>query len=233
MKQLPLNIEWVEHVSLDGFVREGNQQPWEAVRRSIRGDGAPVYLHGPRGVGKTHLLQAACRALPAETTSAYVPLDHPALEDPTALDGLEATALVALDRLGACAGHPAWEEALFHLFNRCHTNGTPLLMADRLPPAELPLGLADLASRLAWGLVLSVQEPPEEALRSVLQGRARACGLELPEATAEYLLRRYPRDAGSLMEAFRRLERHSLAEGNRLTIPFVRRILGIRGSAPR
>ena len=55
--------------------------------------------------------------------------------------------------------------------------------------------------------------------------RAQARGLELPEETAQYLLRRFPRDLPTLFALFDTLDMASLVEQRRLTVPFVKSVL--------
>ncbi|HVF34875.1 MAG TPA: DnaA regulatory inactivator Hda, partial [Candidatus Saccharimonadia bacterium] len=63
--------------------------------------------------------------------------------------------------------------------------------------------------------------------REVLKARASQRGFELEAPVLEFLFRRYPRDLGALLELLDRLDRHSLAEQRRITVPFLRRIMGL------
>ncbi|MCC5857034.1 MAG: DnaA regulatory inactivator Hda [Ectothiorhodospiraceae bacterium] len=226
--QLPLNIRWNDAASLEQFVAGANGRALAAVRQLVAGPGAPaVYLYGPEGVGKSHLLQAACRAcghlgLP----SFYLPLAS--AWSPAMLDGLESMRLVALDDLQELAGDPGREEAVFHLYNRLRDTGGGLLMAATARPADLDWVLPDLASRLAWGLVERMEPLDDASLLQALRLRAERRGLDLPEETGRYLLARYPRHSHALFALLERLDRAALAEQRRLTIPFVKSVLGQR-----
>ena len=65
----------------------------------------------------------------------------------------------------------------------------------------------------------------EEAVTAALASRARVRGLQLPDETAQYLLRRFPRDLRTLFALFDTLDSASLIEQRRLTIPFVKSVL--------
>jgi DnaA family protein len=86
--------------------------------------------------------------------------------------------------------------------------------------------LPDLKSRLGWGPVFQLATLSDRDKQAALQMRARRRGLELGNEVAEYLLRRCPRDMDSLFSLLNQLDRASLVAQRRLTIPFVRELLG-------
>jgi hypothetical protein len=130
------------------------------------------------GLGKSHLLQAACHSGAARGARvAYLPLDDLSELRPEALDGLEQLDLVALDALETVLGQPAWEQALFALINAARDAGTRLIFAARRPPAELSLDLPDLRSRLGWGPVLALEALSDEQKSAALEQRAAALGV--------------------------------------------------------
>jgi DnaA family protein len=89
-------------------------------------------------------------------------------------------------------------------------------------PAALPLGLPDLRTRLAWGLTLAIAPLDDAGRQELLQALAARRGLELPIEVARYLLERAPRHPKDLVSLIDALDRASLAEQRRLTVPFVR-----------
>ena len=220
--QYPLAFAAADPPSFDNFVPGGNGPAVCAVRESAAGRGDRyLYLAGPAGTGKTHLLVAAARA----AAGFYLdPGGEPGI-GPAVTESLEAARLVCLDGVGAAAGNPDWEQALFRLFNALESAGTPLIVADRAPPGRLGLRLADLASRLASGPVLGLAALGESELGQVLVLRARARGIELPPQVAAYLVARERRDVPHLLALLDRLDRHSLAAQRPVTIPFVRALI--------
>ena len=61
----------------------------------------------------------------------------------------------------------------------------------------------------------------------MLKARAARRGFELDDAVLDFLFRRYPRDLGAMLELLDRLDRESLAAQRRITVPFLRRIMGL------
>ena len=85
--------------------------------------------------------------------------------------------------------------------------------------------LADLRSRLATGLIYQLETLDDTAKQQVLIVQAQARGLELPEEVAQYLLRHQSRDMRELIQLLQQLDKASMIEKRRLTIPFVRQVL--------
>lgn len=225
--QLPLAIRWNDAASFDSFHAAGNRQALAAVERLLTGSEGCVYLHGASGTGKSHLLQAASRCFGADGAPvAYVPLGQNLCLSPEVLHGLETLQLVALDDLGAVACKPAWEEGVFHAFNRMRDTGTRVLLSASARPEAIGFQLPDLVSRLQWGLMERLSPMDDEQKLGALRHRARLRGLDLPLDVGRYLLRRQPRDTTSLFRLLEVLDRAALAEQRRLTIPFLRRVLG-------
>jgi len=225
--QLALDFRWDEAADMAAYVPGANGEPVAAIRRAVVEPSQSIHLHGARGTGKSHLLQAACGlATDAATTAVYLPIDQMRDWSAEVLDGLENIRVVAVDDVDVIAGQQRWEEALFHLFNRLRDTGGVMLTAASAPPHEIGLSLPDLASRLQWGLVYRLRPLDDEGRAEALRRRATRRGLALPPESARYLLSRYPRDTRALLALLEELDVASLQAGRRLTVPFIREVLG-------
>jgi DnaA family protein len=223
--QLPLRFALPAQQRFDAFEAGVNGEALAAVK-AVSADpaAASLFLTGPEGSGKTHLLVAACR----DTSGAlYLPLQALGESADEALLGRGAEPLVAVDDVHVVAGQRAAEIALFDLFNRCRDAGGRLLLAARTAPGRLPLVLPDLASRLASCAQFTLVPLDEEARRDVLRRRARERGLTLEDDVIEFLFRRHARDLGALTSLLDHIDRESLAQQRRITLPFVRRLIGL------
>ena len=234
--QLPLGVQLRDTASFATFFAGPNAEllrQLENLAVNAGGASQPAvhFIWGSAGCGRTHLLQAASRAVGEQGRSAaYLPLAELADSDPRLLEGLTQLSLVCLDDVQAVAGRRAWEEALMSLCDGLRASGGCLLAAGTQPPMELGLGLKDLATRLAWGPVYALRPPTDADKILLLQQRALGRGLELPEEVGRFLLTRGTRDIPSLLSVLERLDHASLAAQRRLTVPFVRDVLAKRES---
>ena len=227
-RQLPLALALRHAPGLDDFIVGANSIVIDALRRLLAaGDERQLFLAGPPGSGRSHLLMAQCAAAEHQGwRCAYLPLrDAVADMAPAVLEGLEDMQLVAIDDVEAIAGNAAWEAALFALYNRARDAGRALLFSAGNPPVRLPLGLPDLRSRLAWGLTLNLQPLDDAGRRQLLQSLAARRAMKLPAEVAGYLLERTRRHPADLVATVEKLDAASLAQQRRLTIPFVRECL--------
>jgi DnaA-homolog protein len=229
--QLPLGIGLRPGATFAGYVAGRNAEAVASLRD--RGETRSVYLWGGRGTGKSHLLQAACQdASERGDAAVYLPLAQFGDFSPDILDGLESLALICIDDVQAIAGRADWEQRLFHLYNRARDLERGLVCAGDRPVRALGLGLPDLATRLGWDLTFQLHPLDDAGLGDALRLRAAALGLEFPDEVVGWLLRRCERDAPALFALLERLDRASLSAQRRLTIPFVRELIGAAGSDP-
>nr|WP_218619766.1 DnaA regulatory inactivator Hda [Xanthomonas campestris] len=190
-----------------------------------------LYLAGPSGTGKTHLALSVCAAAEqAGRSSAYLPLQAAAGRLRDALEALEGRSVVALDGVDSIAGQREDEVALFDFHNRARAAGITLLYTARQMPDGLALVLPDLRSRLSQCVRISLPVLDDVARAAVLRDRAQRRGLALDEAAIDWLLTHSERELAGLVALLDRLDRESLAAQRRVTVPFLRRVLGDRTS---
>lgn len=225
MTQMALPLRLADHAVFDSYLSTGNETLVAMLADLASGASAQgCWIWGPAATGKTHLLQAACEQ--AGDRSVYVPLRMLAAGGPEILEGLASRDLICLDDIDHVAGDAGWETALFGLCNEVLDAGRSLVVAAAMSPRECPINLPDLQSRLARLAAFQLRELDDEQRIAALQLRARHRGLELPDDTANYLLSRNRRDMASLYGLLDKLDLEALRAKRRLTIPFVREVLG-------
>lgn len=224
---MPLRLRWPARQRFEHFVAGDNALALAACRRAAAAGDAPwLYLSGPSGSGKSHLLLAACQQASSEGHAAqYLPLAELGEAAAPVIRGLGGTPLVALDDLDRLEGDGEAQHALFDLYNQQRQAGAVMLFAARSPLKALALDLPDLRSRLEACTRMALKPLDEDARRRLLRDSAAARGIELDDKVLDWLFRYQARDLASLGDLLERLDQASLAHHRRITIPFLRELL--------
>ena len=222
MKQIPLPIGPEPQPRFGSFLPGANAAALAHLRMLVL-PGAPVYLWGAAGTGKTHLLRALAERChgAGQTVGWFDAADRlPWVLTP------EWSAVV-IDRCELL--DPDAQHAAFAVFVDATTHGVQVAAAGRLPPVDLRLR-DDLRTRLAWGHVFALQALPEAETRAVLRREADHRGLFLSDEVMDHVLTRFPRDLHHLMGLLDKLDNFSMVKGRRITVPLLRQMLAEEGS---
>lgn len=223
-RQLPLDLSVRDRPSFANFWAAENGAALAAARALAQGRPGPLYLFGPEGCGKTHLLAALARAVSESGSCAFVSLAHTSEAAWESLADLPPDSTVCVDDMEALARHVDGERRLFVLFETL-APARRIALAGRSNPAALSVARADLRTRLASGPVVAMRRLSDEAKAQALRHRASLRGLDLSDAASAYLLAHGPRDPQALFTLLEDLDRETLVDGRRLTIPYLRAIL--------
>jgi DnaA family protein len=221
MKQIALDIGLATGPTLASFCAGPNEaalrhlQLWAG---SPTRSPVPTYLWGASGSGKTHLLKAVRESLREQGASAGW-LDPSVAEPPEFND---AWAVVLLDDVHLYTA--VQQHAAFNWFVNAQTHQRAVLAAGDLPPAGLKLR-EDLRTRLGWGHVFQLQALTEPERRAVLRQAADARGAFLGDDVMDFMLTRFSRDLGSLMQLLEQLDGYALQTKRAITIPLIKSML--------
>jgi DnaA-homolog protein len=178
----------------------------------------PTYYWGPSGSGKTHLLKAAREGL-REQGARVGWLDASVHQAP---DYSEDWAAVLMDDVHAYSAKQ--QQVAFNWFVNAQTLQRPVLAAGELAPIELKLR-DDLRTRLGWGHIFGLQLLSETERRAVLRQAADARGVFLGDEVMDFMLTRFSRDLGHLMELLELLDGYSLQSKRAITIPMIKAMM--------
>ena len=212
--------------TFDSFVVcDGNTAALQFSRRvADRGDADNLlYLYGPSGSGKSHLLKAIGQAL-SNDCGARIPLISCAnvlsvddLFNPT----LNATALL-VDDLHLLRNDPALRAGLWQLFNDFYSSGRIVALAGLNHPRDLPLLDDHLVSRLLWGLVARVDASDDDSRRMILKKVADDRQVRVPDDVVDYVLMTASREVNDLIDSFEALYRLSMSRNRKMTVSLAR-----------
>ena len=207
MQQLLLELAPPLPPTLENFSQGKNGAAVKALRDALAGGEGFVFLWGPGGSGKTHLLRAFSAAAAAARR--------------------EAVAADDVARLGAVE-----QLALFDQCNRLRASKGALVASAEGPPADLPLR-PDLRSRLASGIVLQLHPLSDAEKAAALAAHAAERGMALDAELIAYLLRHFDRDMGTQIAMLDALDRYSLQRQRPITLPLLKEALCALSEEPR
>jgi DnaA family protein len=224
MQQLVLDMGLPTGPSLDNFCAGPNAAALAHLKLWL-GDGpnslrspVPIYLWGGCGCGKTHLLKSLCAAL--QEQGAQVGWLDANTHSPAEFD--ERWAAVLMDDVHAF--NAGQQQAAFNWFVNAQTRPIAVIAAGSLPPADLKLR-DDLRSRLGWGHVFALQTLSDTERRAVLRQAAEARGILLSDEVVDFMLTRFSRDLGSLMELLNLMDGYALQTQRAITIPLIKAMM--------
>ena len=222
MKQIPLAIGPEPARTFENFLSGSNAEALAHLQALAPG-APPVYLWGPAGSGKTHLLHAAVERAAAHGQQATW---FSAATAPPWIEASERDWLVIDD---AHALDPAQQQAAFSLFVDATTRGAGVVASGRVPPVDLVVR-EDLRSRLGWGHVFAIAPLGESEMRAALRREADRRGTFLSDEVMDYLLTRFARDLKHLMAQLDRLDAFSLSTKRAITVPLLKQMLAEEGT---
>ena len=221
MKQIPLAIAPEAARTFENFLPGPNAAALAHLQMLAAG-APPVYLWGPPGSGKSHLLHAVVeRAQQQGELTAWFEAAVPA-----PWQAPEHCGWIVLDDCQAL--DEAQQQAAFALFVDAGAQGAVVLAAGSVPPVDLDVR-EDLRTRLGWGHVFALQPLAEPEVRSALRREADRRGTFLTDEVMDYLLTRFARDLKHLMTQLDRLDEFSLSTKRAITVPLLKQMLAEEG----
>lgn len=159
----------------------------------------PLFIYGPSGLGKTHLLYAIAHQLHEthpEFNIVYIKGDQFTNELITALqegkniefrNKYRNADLFLMDDIQFIAGKTSTQEEFFHTFNSLYENKKQIVLTSDRPPNEM-LRLEDrLQTRFEWGLICDIMPPDYETRVAITRSKAVALGLNLSDDVCHYI----------------------------------------------
>ncbi|TBR15648.1 MAG: DnaA regulatory inactivator Hda [Rugosibacter sp.] len=217
-QQLLLDLQLDQPPTLENFVAGANAELIARLRiLTDHHHFDAVYLWGPAGCGKSHLLAATANAANAKRPVIFLPVEKVGADVTVASGGLLVIdEIQKLDEEG--------QRALFRLFNTARFLGLALLLSGTEPPMQLALR-EDLRTRIGQMLIYEIHRLSDEEKAAALAHHAQLRGMLMDPGVVQYLLRHGRRDLPSLMHMLESLDRISLAQHRPLTVPLVRELM--------
>ena len=159
----------------------------------------PLFIYGPPGVGKTHLLYAIANGIRRSNPNAnivYIKGDQFTNELIAAIQSgkniefrnkYREADLFLIDDIQFIAGKESTQEEFFHTFNKLYEEHKQIVMTSDRKPSDM-LTLEDrLRTRFEWGLLASIEAPDYETRMAIIKTKAHSLGLELSDDVCNYI----------------------------------------------
>ena len=185
---------------IEGLSNKLSRTAGEAVAQSpAKTSFNPLFIYGPSGVGKTHLVNAigtrikelypSKRVLYVSAHLFQVQYTNSVRENTVNdfINFYQSIDVLIIDDIQEFAALTKTQNTFFHIFNHLHQTGKQLILTSDRSPVMLQ-GMEDrLLTRFKWGLIAEMERPNVELRKSILRDKVRRDGLKFPEKVIDYI----------------------------------------------
>lgn len=197
----------------------------------------PLFIYGPVGLGKTHLMQAV---------NGYVHKHHPGLKycylsseqfTNELINAIRHKSTIQfrqkyrnidvllIDDIHFIAGKESTQEEFFHTFNTLHDNRKQIIICSDRPPKEIANLEERLVSRFAWGLITDIQPPDFETRVAILKKKLELESAKVPDEVVYFIAEQIKTNIRELEGALIRVVAYSLLEEKPLSLAMAKNVL--------
>ena len=197
----------------------------QAVAANPSGAYNPLFIYGPSGLGKTHLLnaiQVEIKKNHPDFNIVYVDCEMFTNEIINAVktatteqfrQKYRQADVLLIDDIQFLAGKESTQEEFFHTFNTLHNDGRQIVIASDRPAKEIKSLEERLRTRFEWGLTADIQPPDFETRVAIVKRKAELLNLDLPDDVAEYIANHLKQNIRQLEGAVKKLNAYYMLEG--------------------
>ena len=200
----------------------------------------PLFVYGPSGVGKTHLVNAIgmrTKELHPEKRVLYLSAHLFMVQFTDArrrnifndfMHFYQSIDMLIVDDVQELAGMTATQNAFFHIFNHLRQNGKQIIMTCDRPPVSLQGMEERLITRFKSGLIAEMEKPEEPLRRSILHSIVKHDGLSIPDDVVNYISHNVTGSVRELEGIVHSLLAYSVVYSKDIDLEFAQRILAGR-----
>lgn len=197
----------------------------------------PLFIYGPSGMGKTHLLTAISnevRRTHPEFNVVYITSETFANDLVAALktnlisdfqDKYRTADVLLIDDVQFFAGKERMQEEFFHTFYKLHQEGKQIVITSDKPPKELITLEARLRTRFEGGLIADISAPDYETRLAIINRKSELLDLKMPAEVSEFMANRLKSNIRQLEGATIRLKALNHFAGSPITISMAQSVI--------
>ncbi|MBO5109147.1 MAG: chromosomal replication initiator protein DnaA [Clostridia bacterium] len=206
-----------------------------AVANNPSGSYNPLFIYGPSGLGKTHLMYAVTNELKKKNPNIkilYVKgeeftnqlVDSISKKNTNQFrEKYRKADVLLIDDIQFIAGKEATQEEFFHTFNALHEEHKQIILSSDRPPHEIKTLEDRLKSRFEWGLIADIQPPDFELRLAILKSKAEQAGLDIPKEALTYIADNIQSNIRQLEGVIKKLGAMHLLSGTPITFEVAQR----------
>ncbi len=197
----------------------------------------PLFIYGPSGLGKTHLMYAVTNEIMRQnpkTNLVYIKCEDFTIQLIEAITN-KSTAqfrekfrradVLLIDDIQFIAGKESTQEELFHTFNALYEDHKQIILTCDRPAKDIKLLEDRLKTRFEWGLIADIQPPDLELRSAIIKKKAESLGINLTNEVISYLAEKLKSNIRQIEGALKRLYATSFLSGERITVELAMRCL--------
>ena len=234
-------IEFNPQFTFDNFVVGSSNQFAHGAAIAVANNPAdsynPLFIYGPSGLGKTHLLYAIAGHIHnkhPEFNIVYIKGDQFTNEMIKALQGgknfefrnkYRNADLFLVDDIQFIAGKESTQEEFFHTFNNLYENHKQIVLTSDRSPSDMQKLEERLKTRFEWGLLADIQPPDYETRMAIIKNKAIHLGLDLPDDVCDFIAENVTSNVRQIEGTVKKIHAYHNLNGMTLDIPNVKRAI--------
>jgi len=237
----PQFIEYNPQFTFDRFIVGPSNRFAHAAAIAVANKPAeaynPLFIYGPSGLGKTHLLYAIAGEINMhhpDYNIVYIKGDQFTVELIQALqegrnqefrNKYRNADLFLVDDIQFIAGKDSTQEEFFHTFNNLYENHKQIVLTSDRPPSEL-LRLEDrLKTRFEWGLIADINPPDYETRMAIIRNKSRSLGIDMPDDVCSYIAENITTNIRQIEGTVKKIKAYWELTGMEINVPNVSRAI--------
>ena len=232
-----LNPNYTFNNFIKGTSNEFSRTVGETIAKEPAKTFNPLFLHGPSGVGKTHLTNAIgtrIKELYPQMRVLYVSahLFQVQYTDSVRTNQsnnffrfYQSIDVLIIDDIQELSGSPKTLQTFFHIFNHLQQNGKQIILTSDRPPVMMQDLEDRMLTRFKWGLVVELEKPDLELRKSILRNKIAYDGLSIPENVISYIAENVSNSVRELEGIITSLLAHSILLKREIDLELTERIV--------
>ncbi len=197
----------------------------------------PLFIYGPVGLGKTHLLQSITHEIRQKNPDlkiTYLSSEQFTNELINAIKHKSTEAfrqkyrhvdVLLIDDIHFIAGKESTQEEFFHTFNALHDARKQIIICSDRPPKDIAHLEQRLVSRFAWGLIADIQAPDFETRAAILRKKLESESVDVPDDVVLFVAEQIKTNIRELEGALIRVVAYAILEGKPVTLAIAKQVL--------